>query len=83
MGFGSKCSIFNGQVIYIEKSKLKIATCDSFSLIVSHLHVLTHLAEQHHMLCLRSCSQHQTALPQLICTQCFINLLVLDFMFCI
>ena len=25
MGFGSKCSILNGQVIYIEKSKLNIA----------------------------------------------------------
>ena len=25
MGFGSKCSIFAGQVIYIEKSKLNIA----------------------------------------------------------
>ena len=25
MGFGSKCSILNGQVIYIEKSKSKIA----------------------------------------------------------
>ena len=25
MGFESKCSILNGQVIYIEKSKLKIA----------------------------------------------------------
>ena len=24
-GFGSKCSILNGQVIYIEKSKLNIA----------------------------------------------------------
>ena len=24
MGFGSKCSIFTGQVIYIEKSKLNI-----------------------------------------------------------
>ena len=25
MEFGSKCSVLNGQVIYIEKSKLKIA----------------------------------------------------------
>ena len=25
MGFGSKCSILNGQEIYIEKSKLNIA----------------------------------------------------------
>ena len=25
MGFGSKCSILNGQVIYIEKSKLNMA----------------------------------------------------------
>ena len=25
MGFGSKCCIWNGQVIYIEKSKLNIA----------------------------------------------------------
>ena len=25
MGFGSRCSILNGQVIYIEKPKLKIA----------------------------------------------------------
>ena len=25
MGFGSKCSILNGQVIYVEKSKLNIA----------------------------------------------------------
>ena len=25
LGFGSKCSILNGEVIYIEKSKLNIA----------------------------------------------------------
>ena len=25
MGFGSKCSILNGQVIFVEKSKLNIA----------------------------------------------------------
>ena len=25
MGFGSKCSILNGQVVYLKKSKLNIA----------------------------------------------------------
>ena len=37
MGFGPKCSIFNEQVIYIEK-------CDSFYLIVSQLLVYTTFA---------------------------------------
>ena len=36
IGFGSKCSLLNGQVIYIEKSNWKLPTYDSFPLIVSH-----------------------------------------------
>ena len=38
MGFGSKCNILNGQVIYIEKNQNWIlATCDSFPLIMSQI----------------------------------------------
>ena len=37
MGFGSKCSILNGQVIYIEKSKLNITDMRLIPLIVSHM----------------------------------------------
>ena len=36
IGFGSKCSILKGQVIYNEKSKLNIANMWCFPLIVSH-----------------------------------------------
>ena len=39
MEIESKCSILNGQVIYIKKwKKLVLPTCESFLLIVSHLH---------------------------------------------
>ena len=45
MGFGSKCCIFNGQVIYIEKSKLNIADMwliplDHVTYVWYHPHVI-------------------------------------------
>ena len=41
MGFGSKCSILNGQVVYNKISKLNFADpCDSFPLIVSGISLI-------------------------------------------
>ena len=37
MGFGSKCSILNGQVTYIKNQNWTLPTCDSFFLIMSHM----------------------------------------------
>ena len=36
IGFGSKCGISNGQMIYIENQNWILMTCDSFPLIMSH-----------------------------------------------